>query len=490
MEDASASLPARVLAFRDRGGGRASASRRFENRRSAAADRPRSARVGGVRVWMARSARRISRAPSQSARTATPVRDVPRPAVSPLRSPWAAWEHEARNRVSSTKVSMRTGRLPWRRSPSSASRCVARATAEDATFFEMTQENPRYREGTVLRGRLRSRLRSVHPIPRSRHGSVLSPLRTGCSPAGALPCRSRRSEPAPRKGAGSRGRGAGRRGCSPVAAPRCRGPARREAGAVPTAEPRSSAAGRRPKSGPGRRSCRGRGPRARAATSGCRGAPRSPASRGRPRPWSRPSPSSRGDARRGSSQARCGCSGKHRLTVSRTSAIGCRVQRRSEKGGRFQIDDSRVHGDSRIHDSTASCESAGAGQAVRGPTRPRTETSLPIQGLPVWENRRHLDAHIRMPLGCWAACSRRPSGFLRAVNPTRPGGGISPSRSFRLRPIMERAPPVRRLRHPDPAQDPGFGGRRLHSSGCGDRVPHRYRVALIRRESEFLIRYP
>ncbi len=35
-------------------------------------------------------------------------------------------------------------------------------------------------------------------------------------------------------------------------------------------------------------------------------------------------------------------------------------------GGRLQVDDSRVHGDSRSHDSTTSCESAGAGQAVRG----------------------------------------------------------------------------------------------------------------------------
>ncbi len=35
-------------------------------------------------------------------------------------------------------------------------------------------------------------------------------------------------------------------------------------------------------------------------------------------------------------------------------------------GGRLQVDDSRVHGDSRSHDSTTACESAGAGQAVRG----------------------------------------------------------------------------------------------------------------------------
>ncbi len=35
-------------------------------------------------------------------------------------------------------------------------------------------------------------------------------------------------------------------------------------------------------------------------------------------------------------------------------------------GGRLQVEDSRVHGDSRSHDSTTACESAGAGQAVRG----------------------------------------------------------------------------------------------------------------------------
>ena len=46
------------------------------------------------------------------------------------------------------------------------------ASAEDARFFDRTHGNTRNRELTTIRRRLRSRVRSVHPIQRSRHGSL------------------------------------------------------------------------------------------------------------------------------------------------------------------------------------------------------------------------------------------------------------------------------------------------------------------------------
>jgi len=67
------------------------AAKRLENRRSEAAERPRSARVGGFGFAPASlSPRRISRQAGSSGITQAPLRDLPFPAVSPTRSRLAA----------------------------------------------------------------------------------------------------------------------------------------------------------------------------------------------------------------------------------------------------------------------------------------------------------------------------------------------------------------------------------------------------------------
>ena len=68
----------------------------------------------------------------------------------------------------------------------------------DPRFGTESQGNPRCREWTVLRCRLRSRLRSVHPIPRSRHGSVFVPAsnRMAAQPA-PLPVGHEGADPRP-----------------------------------------------------------------------------------------------------------------------------------------------------------------------------------------------------------------------------------------------------------------------------------------------------
>ena len=68
-----------------------------------------------------------------------------------------------------------------------------------------------------------------------------------------------------------------------------------------------------------------------AAKSGCQAAPALPETSCKPRPCSRPSPSPSRDARKWSSQVRCGCGGEAASPSCCTSAICRRVRRRPEK---------------------------------------------------------------------------------------------------------------------------------------------------------------
>ncbi len=91
--------------------------------------------------------------------------------------------------------------------------------------------------------------RQASRSPRIRRSGPLAPRSTP-PPSRRRPhisqSQTRTRRPAPRSRL--RSHNSNKHGITLAAAPRCRGPARREAGAVPTAEPRSSAAGRRPRS--------------------------------------------------------------------------------------------------------------------------------------------------------------------------------------------------------------------------------------------------
>ena len=86
-------------------------------------------------------------------------------------------------------------------------------------------------------------------------------------------------------------------------------------------------------------------------------------------------------------------------------------------------------------------------------TRPRTETSPPIQGLPVWEHRRHLDAPIRMPLPRRAIDPSSPS------IPTRPPS-TPPTRSAPMAHLGEG--PSYNVKRRSPAEGNGSPRNPLH----------------------------
>ena len=86
-------------------------------------------------------------------------------------------------------------------------------------------------------------------------------------------------------------------------------------------------------------------------------------------------------------------------------------------------------------------------------TRPCTETSPPIQGLPVWEHRRHLDAPIRMPLPRRAIDPSSPS------IPTRPPS-TPPTRSAPMAHLGEG--PSYNVKRRSPAEGNGSPRNPLH----------------------------
>ena len=86
-------------------------------------------------------------------------------------------------------------------------------------------------------------------------------------------------------------------------------------------------------------------------------------------------------------------------------------------------------------------------------TRPCTETSPPIQGLPVWEHRRHLDAPIRMPLPRRAIDPSSPS--IPTLPPSTP-----PTRSAPMNHLGEC--PSYNVKRRSPAEGNGSPRNPLH----------------------------
>ncbi len=148
--------------------------------------------------------------------------------------------------------------------------------------------------------------------------------------------------------------------------------------------------------------------------------------------------------------------GKHRPTVSRPSAISCRVRWRPEKGVDFRSTIRGSMGDSRSHDSTTSCESAGACQAMRGrPARaPKhhflskacrcRNNRLPVQEQPPSPRRAYSNAigcptpptRVLGAAGCvsrTAAPDRSPPARGSAARDDRPGERGADARACRFR---------------------------------------------------------